>query len=455
VIASTSQSRRRGARATALVSVAALAAFAIFAVTALGAQRQASGLPKDADLLFALASESGTFEKSKDQPKDKFQLKLRDLAAATVWFTDRPQRDSGTIPTPRFFRQWERLGFNDDPPNAVLSLVGGADRADTVALELRHPRLSKSGTRVRLTVKLLNEASPGLAHLADDLDGQLERRFEDATLFIDDASTTFAPCTLGDVYYMSGGAFSQWQFPNLSRANGRSLPVEEYPDLFAAIGTRFGGDGQNTFGLPVVDGPAPAAYSFICTLGERAQSGGVPDPACRVGEIRTTADLRAVPPSWFPADGRTLQVSEHPVLFSLIGTSFGGDGETTFALPTVEPPNGLSSQICYLGSYPSPNKAAAPGAFSRGGATTAGSGVIENDFLVGLRLRASDFAPVGTAIPRGQLLPISQNAALFSLLDTTFGGNGKTDFALPNVPSPQAPMLNWIVNLTGIYPTRE
>jgi microcystin-dependent protein len=311
-------------------------------------------------------------------------------------------------------------------------------------------------------VKLLKEASPGLAHLADDLDGRLQRRFEDATLFIDDASTTSAPCTLGDVYYMSGGAFEQWQFPNLSPATGRLLPVEEFPDLFAAIGTRFGGDGQDTFGLPAVDGPAPGVYPFICVLGERAQSGGEPDPECLVGEIRTTTDLRVVPPNWFPTDGRTLQTSEHPVLFSLIGSAFGGDGQTTFALPTIEPANGLSSQICYLGPYPQPNRAAARDGFSRGGATTVGAGVIGNQYLAGIRLRASDYPPVGTATTRGQLLPISQNTALYSLMGTTFGGDGKSNFSLPNVPSPQpevpapgAPMLNWIVNLHGIYPTRE
>lgn len=438
------------------ICVAAVAALAIFAVTALGAQqRSASGLPKDADLLFALASESGTFEKSPQRPKGTFQLKLRGLAAATLWFTDRPQRDSGTIPTPRFFRQWERLGFNADPPNAVVSLVDGTDRADTVALELRRPRLSKSGNRLRLTVKLLKEASPGLAHLEDDLDGRLQRRFEDATLFIDDASIPSAPCTLGDVYYMSGEGFSQWQFPNMWRANGSLLPIEEYPDLFAAIGTQFGGDGQDTFRLPTVDGPAAGTYSFICVMGERAQAGGVPNPACRVGEIRTTADLRAVPPTWFPADGRILQVSEHPVLYNLIGSFFGGDGENTFALPTVEPATGLSNQICYLGTYPSPNKAAAPKPLSRGGASTPGAGVVENDFLAGLRLRASDFPPIGTATTRGQLMPISQNTALFSLMRTTFGGDGKSTFSLPNIPSPQEPMLNWIVNLQGYYPTRD
>ena len=46
---------------------------------------------------------------------------------------------------------------------------------------------------------------------------------------------------------------------------------------------------------------------------------------------------------------------------------------------------------------------------------------------------ASDFAPRGWAFCAGQLLPISQNQALFSLLGTTYGGNGTTNFALPDL----------------------
>jgi microcystin-dependent protein len=46
-----------------------------------------------------------------------------------------------------------------------------------------------------------------------------------------------------------------------------------------------------------------------------------------------------------------------------------------------------------------------------------------------------NFAPQGWALCDGQLLPISQNAALFDLLGTTYGGNGTTTFALPNLQS--------------------
>jgi microcystin-dependent protein len=46
---------------------------------------------------------------------------------------------------------------------------------------------------------------------------------------------------------------------------------------------------------------------------------------------------------------------------------------------------------------------------------------------------AGNFAPVGWALCNGQLLPISQNTALFSLLGTFYGGDGKSNFALPNL----------------------
>lgn len=54
-------------------------------------------------------------------------------------------------------------------------------------------------------------------------------------------------------------------------------------------------------------------------------------------------------------------------------------------------------------------------------------------FLAEIRLMSFQFAPRGWALCNGQLLPINQNQALFSLLGTTYGGNGQTNFALPNM----------------------
>jgi microcystin-dependent protein len=54
-------------------------------------------------------------------------------------------------------------------------------------------------------------------------------------------------------------------------------------------------------------------------------------------------------------------------------------------------------------------------------------------FLSEIRIMSFSYAPRGWAMCNGQLLPINQNQGLFSLLGTTFGGNGQTTFALPDL----------------------
>ncbi|MCW5851458.1 MAG: phage tail protein [Anaerolineae bacterium] len=54
-------------------------------------------------------------------------------------------------------------------------------------------------------------------------------------------------------------------------------------------------------------------------------------------------------------------------------------------------------------------------------------------FLAEIRIFPFNFAPKGWAFCDGQILPLSQNTALFSLLGTTYGGDGKSNFALPNM----------------------
>jgi microcystin-dependent protein len=54
-------------------------------------------------------------------------------------------------------------------------------------------------------------------------------------------------------------------------------------------------------------------------------------------------------------------------------------------------------------------------------------------FLSEIRIFSFGFAPKGWALCNGQLLPINQNQALFSLLGTTYGGDGRVNFALPNL----------------------
>jgi microcystin-dependent protein len=58
---------------------------------------------------------------------------------------------------------------------------------------------------------------------------------------------------------------------------------------------------------------------------------------------------------------------------------------------------------------------------------------MSNPFLSEIRIMSFVFAPKGWALCNGQLLPINQNQALFSLLGTTFGGDGRVNFALPDL----------------------
>jgi microcystin-dependent protein len=62
-----------------------------------------------------------------------------------------------------------------------------------------------------------------------------------------------------------------------------------------------------------------------------------------------------------------------------------------------------------------------------------------DQFVGEIRIVPFDFAPLGWALCNGQVMPIAQNTALFSLLGTQFGGNGTSNFALPNLQG-SAPM---------------
>jgi len=94
---------------------------------------------------------------------------------------------------------------------------------------------------------------------------------------------------------------------------------------------------------------------------------------------------------------------------------------------------GVNYIIALQGNFPSPN-----------------SGSYTIPVLGEIRLFAGSFAPAGWAFCQGQLLSISNNTALFSLLGTTYGGNGQTSFALPDLrgavpvqPGTSSTNYNW------------
>jgi microcystin-dependent protein len=79
-----------------------------------------------------------------------------------------------------------------------------------------------------------------------------------------------------------------------------------------------------------------------------------------------------------------------------------------------------------------------------------------NPFLGQILLLPYTFTPKGWAPCQGQLLPINQNQALFSLLGTNFGGDGKQTFALPNLQGKEpAANLRYFIATEGVYPSHS
>jgi hypothetical protein len=118
-----------------------------------------------------------------------------------------------------------------------------------------------------------------------------------------------------------------------------------------------GGTAANSSQL---GGQPPAAFAQSSLFGSPppAQIQGGSDSYCVLGEIKLIAGS-SLPTNWTLADGRSLQISQNIALFSLLGTTYGGDGMTTFNLPDLrgaEPkgagPAGVNYGICLSGSYP-------------------------------------------------------------------------------------------------------
>jgi len=193
------------------------------------------------------------------------------------------------------------------------------------------------------------------------------------------------------------------------------------------------------------------------------------------------------PRGWMFADGRTLDIASHTAMFSLMGTMYGGDGRTVFNLPDLQgrtpigPGNGpglpsvsigqktgVETDVISISEMPShdhlpplgtidiqnnggnqahPNMApslglryviALEGIFPSRNAVIEGEGpdiesVAGDSFLGEVSLFAGNFAPRGWAFCDGQLLPINQHQALFSILGTTYGGDGRVTFGLPDL----------------------
>lgn len=386
---------------------------------------QPLGLPADASVLFSLTADRGTLTPTKS--KGRFVLTLRAVDRRAVWFTDRPARKTGAIRAGTLFGAWARLGFTSSAPNAVLTVLGGRRSADAVALELGTPRYDAKARTVRFAARALPGATGGLAHLRSKVDRAVPRRFGETALFIDDVDTAVGTmCTMGQASLYAGVVIPDILIP----ANGAALPTEEYPELYAVLGGAFGQWGS-TFLLPSIPAPPQMRYE-LCAEGIYPQvwSGPQSPGYCTVGQIGF-APTRMAGAGWLPADGSQVSSRDYLSLAGLVGTT----PENTIALPNVPSPvPGLSAYICATGEYP----ASGPSV----GSCWAG----EMQLFAGTSMPGS-FTPAD-----GRLFSPTENAMLFALLGTNFGGDGRTTFAVPNLPGP-VPGTSYGVCSTGSWPS--
>jgi microcystin-dependent protein len=175
--------------------------------------------------------------------------------------------------------------------------------------------------------------------------------------------------------------------------DGRLLSIAQNQALFAILGTTYGGDGRTTFALPDLRGRIP--------VGVGAGPGLTP---IALGEQGGQANL-TLSTANLPAHNHTTSISGVPT------TENTGGGQS---LDNRQPYLGLTPVIALQGIYPSRNLGA-------------------EEIIGAVSWFAGNFAPQGYAVCNGQLLSIAQNSALFSILGTTYGGNGTTTFALPDL----------------------
>ncbi|HYD01086.1 MAG TPA: tail fiber protein [Phycisphaerales bacterium] len=179
-------------------------------------------------------------------------------------------------------------------------------------------------------------------------------------------------------------------------ADGGVIPVALNTGLFAILGTTYGGNGQTTFGKPDLRGSA------ACGVGD-----GPATEERLFGEV-------------FGNEVAPLGVANLPPHIHTVSASpeLGPTGNAGSAQPfsNAQRTLGIGYIICLAGDFPG-----------------AGGPNDNNAYLGEIIAFAGTFLPSGYARCEGQILPISQNASLFSLLGTTFGGNGATTFALPDL----------------------
>ena len=235
---------------------------------------------------------------------------------------------------------------------------------------------------------------------------------------------------VGEIRMFAGNfAPAGWMF-----CEGQLLPISENETLFQLIGTTYGGDGESTFALPDLRGRIPIHQGNGFIL---AETGGAEEITLTVQQIPAhTPSAAGVGSAGDDVERRRATCSAEP-------------GRTVLPLRrAAASATWRRSAVAAVGRQPAAHQLPAV-PVRRLHHLAVRDLPVQPD--LGRRstwpirswLRSassrSTSRPEGWAWCDGQLLPLSQNTALFSLLGTTYGGDGKTNFALPDLQG-RAPM---------------
>ena len=249
--------------------------------------------------------------------------------------------------------------------------------------------------------------------------------------------------------------------PNITQPPSNTNPSNPSPSTGASSVPLISSLGWGATGLGQVT--AVGINFYIAVNGVFPSANGVVDiTEPYLGQIMMFAGS-IVPGSWVLCDGALLDISTNTALYMLLGTTYGGDGITTFAVPNLSArvPMGVGTLTSFTSPSDPPGSPSVPLITSMGlGQTAQGQiGTLGMNFYIAttgvfpsansnsssayylgqLLLFAGNFAPTGWASCDGTPESIFGNAALYTLIGTSFGGDGVTNFDLPNL-SASVPM---------------
>jgi len=249
--------------------------------------------------------------------------------------------------------------------------------------------------------------------------------------------------TSGDHYI---GQISLFAFdfapPGWVECAGQTIPIEENLTLWNLIGTTYGGDGMKSFQLPDLRNASPISNAkyYIAMTGIYPQNNVINNKV--VGAI-SLFPYDSIPPGWVVCDGEILTLSDYIPLYILIGNIYGGDGNKTFGVPdlrNVAPIQyGIKYAICVTGVFHNIN-----------------SGGTSDDYMGSINLYAFKFGSGASDIAEctGKNFAIGSNKSLFNLLGTKYGGDGTSNFGIPDlrgaVPSP---FMGYYISTSGNLPS--